>query len=87
MIKIIAFKYKLKLYVFLFSNIYISLGNSLLRGEISSDRTDNPDDMNRFSGEFLTPTDCEIRRNKHGAERKSNTRFPCTVSVGKLCIL
>lgn len=33
---------------FLFSNIYISLGNSLPRGEIPPDRTDNPDDTNRF---------------------------------------
>lgn len=33
-IKIITFKYQLELYVFLFSNIYVSLGNSSPRGEI-----------------------------------------------------
>lgn len=61
---------------FLIYSLYKPWQHSLLRGEIPPDRTDNPDDTNRFLGEFLVPTDYEIRRNKYRAERKSNTQFP-----------
>jgi len=44
------------------------------RGEISSDRTDNSDDTNRFlRAEF--PADCEIRRSVEPSEKNPARNF------------